>query len=98
MAVKGGSIIDVLCQSNRSEYDLALKLSFDTLNLQTIEFFIADSSVWSSWLIKLSFLGIDKGKYGYIGCISGWFGALREAPRVANGGVRVSGYQLGRRK
>ena len=24
-------------------------------------------------------LGMDKGKYGYLGCISGWFGMLRGA-------------------
>ena len=39
----------------------------------------------------LASLGIDKGKYGYLGCIFGWFGALRGAPRVTEGRFRVSG-------
>ena len=33
----------------------------------------------------LTTLGMDKGKCGYLGCISGWFGALRVAPRVTDG-------------
>ena len=33
----------------------------------------------------LATLSMDKGKYAYLGCISGWFGALREAPRVTDG-------------
>ena len=28
----------------------------------------------------LATLGMDKGKCGYIGCIFGWFGALRGGP------------------
>ena len=28
----------------------------------------------------LATLGMDKGKCGYVGCISGWFWALRVAP------------------
>ena len=43
----------------------------------------------------LATLSMDKGKYGYLGCISGWFGALRVAPWVTDGRVRVSGYRLG---
>ena len=35
--------------------------------------------------IILATLGMDKGKCGYVGCISGWFGALRVAPRVTDG-------------
>ena len=58
---------------------------------------VLDAILLRDGLILATFT-MDKRKYGYIGCISGWFGALREAPRVANGGVRVSGYQLGRRK
>ena len=27
---------------------------------------------------------MDIGKCGYLGCISGWFGALRGAPRVTD--------------
>ena len=30
-------------------------------------------------------LSVDKGKCGYLGCISDWFGALRGAPRVPDG-------------
>ena len=30
--------------------------------------------------LMLATLGMDKGKCGYVGCISGWFGALRGAP------------------
>ena len=33
----------------------------------------------------LATLGMDKGKYEYVGCISGWFGALRGAPRITDG-------------
>ena len=33
----------------------------------------------------LGTLSIDKKKCGYLGCISGWFWALRELPRVING-------------
>ena len=33
----------------------------------------------------LTTLGMDKGKCGCVGCISGWFGALRVAPRVTDG-------------
>ena len=33
----------------------------------------------------LATLSMDKGKCGYLGCISGWFGALRGAPRVTDG-------------
>ena len=35
--------------------------------------------------LKLTTLSMDKGKYAYLGCISGWFGAPREAPRVTDG-------------
>ena len=42
--------------------------------------------------------GMDKGKCGCLGCISGWFGALRVALRVTDGGLRVLGYSVGRRK
>ena len=30
----------------------------------------------------LTTLSMNKGKYGNLGCISGWFGALRETPRI----------------
>ena len=33
----------------------------------------------------LATLGMDKGKCGYVGCISGWFWAPRVAPRVTDG-------------
>ena len=33
----------------------------------------------------LATLGMNKGKCGYVGCISGWFWALRVAPRVTDG-------------
>ena len=32
-----------------------------------------------------SHLGMDKGKWGCVGCVSGWVGALRVAPRVTDG-------------
>ena len=35
--------------------------------------------------LMLATLGMDKGKSGYVGCISGWFVALRGAPRVTDG-------------
>ena len=43
-----------------------------------------------NWILRrdgllLASLSLDKGKYGYLGCISGWFGALRGASRVTDG-------------
>ena len=35
---------------------------------------------------------MEKGKHGYLGCISGWFGSLRGAPNVTDGGLKVSGW------
>ena len=43
-AVKGGSVIAVVCQSNNSGYVLALKLIFGTLNLQIFKSLTADNS------------------------------------------------------
>ncbi len=34
--------------------------------------------------LKLATLSVDKGKCGYLGCISGGFGALMGAPRVTD--------------
>ena len=39
----------------------------------------------------LATLSMDRGKCGYLGCISCWFGALSGAPRVTDGLLRVSG-------
>ena len=33
----------------------------------------------------LATLSMDKGKCGYLGCISGWFETLRGAPKVIDG-------------
>ena len=33
----------------------------------------------------LAILSMDKGKCGYLGCISGWFVALRGPPRATDG-------------
>ena len=33
----------------------------------------------------LATFSVDNQKWGYFGCISGWFGVLREAPRVTDG-------------
>ena len=33
----------------------------------------------------LATLGMDKEKSGYLGCISGWFGALKRTPRARDG-------------
>ena len=44
----------------------------------------------------LATLSMDKGKCGYLGCISGWFGPLKENPMVPDGRLRVSGYGPGR--
>ena len=33
----------------------------------------------------LATLSINKRKWGYLGCIPDWFGALRGAPRVTDG-------------
>ena len=43
-------------------------------------------------------LGMDKGKCAFLGCISGWLGALRRALRVTVGGLRVLGYSVVRWK
>ena len=52
--------------------------------------------LWDGFI--LATLSIDKEKYGNLECISGWFVALRETPRVIDGWLRVSGYRLGRWK
>ena len=39
--------------------------------------------LWDGFM--LANLNMDKGKCGYLGCISGLFGALRRAPRVTDG-------------
>ena len=44
----------------------------------------------------LATLGMDKGKCGYLGAFLVGLGPLGEAPRVTDGGLRVSGYRLGR--
>ena len=46
----------------------------------------------------LATLSMNKEKYGCLGCISGWFGALRGAPRVPDGTLMVTGYRLDRWK
>ena len=47
-----------------------------------------DKEVLDAILLKegliLGTLGMNKGKCGYVRCISGWFGALRGAPRVTD--------------
>ena len=35
--------------------------------------------------LVLATLSMDKGKCGYLGWVSGWFRALRGAPRVTDG-------------
>ncbi len=55
---------------------------------------VSDAILLQNGLILLT-LGMDKGKFGYLGCISGWFGALRGALRVTDGELRVPGYGLG---
>ena len=39
--------------------------------------------LWDSFI--LATFSMDKGKCGYVGCISGWFLALRGVPRVTDG-------------
>ena len=48
--------------------------------------------------LTLATLSMDQGKYGDLGCISGWFLALRGFPRVTDGWLRVIGYRQGRWK
>ena len=55
---------------------------------------VSDAILLRNGLILVT-LGMDKGKWGYLGCISGWFGALGGALRVTDGELRVSGYGLG---
>ena len=43
-----------------------------------------DAIFQQDWLI-LGTLSMDKGKSGFVGCIFGWFWALRGAPRVTDG-------------
>ena len=54
---------------------------------------VSDAILLQNGLILVT-LGMDKGKFGYLGCISGWFGALGGALRVTDGELRVSGYGL----
>ena len=44
----------------------------------------------------LATLSMDKGKCGYLGCISGWFWAPKGTPRARDGWIRVLGYRWGR--
>ena len=48
--------------------------------------------------LKLTSLSMEKGKYAYLRCISGWFGALSGDLRVTDDGLRVLGYSVGRKK
>ena len=69
--------------------------------IMILAYSIGSCTLWNDWNYFRYFwptLGMDKGKCGYVGCISGWFWGLRVAPRVTDGWVRVSGYRLGRRK
>ena len=43
-----------------------------------------DAILWQDGLI-LATLSMDKGKFGYLGWISGWLRALRGTPRVIDG-------------
>ena len=52
--------------------------------------------LWDGLIVAT--LSIGKGKCGYLGWISGWFWALRGAPRVPEGKLMVLGYTLGRWK
>ena len=45
---------------------------------------ILDGNLLRDGLI-LATLSVDKGKCGYVGCVSDWFWALRVAPRVTDG-------------
>ena len=36
---------------------------------------VSDAILLQNGLILIT-LGMDKGKFGYLGCISGWFGSL----------------------
>jgi hypothetical protein len=45
---------------------------------------VSDGILLRNGLI-LATLGMDKGKCGYVGCISGWFWAPRVVPRVTDG-------------
>ena len=51
-AVKGGSVIAAVRQSNKSGYVLALKLIFGTLNLRIFESLTADNS---GYLVNAAF-------------------------------------------
>ena len=45
---------------------------------------ILDANLLRDGLI-LATLSVDKGKCGYLGCVSGGFGVQRGAPRVVDG-------------
>ena len=45
---------------------------------------VLDAILQRDWLI-LATLSMNKGKYGYLECTFGWFGALRGAPRTTDG-------------
>ena len=44
---------------------------------------VLDAILFREGLI-LAILGMEKGKCGYVGCISGWFWVLRVAPRFTD--------------
>ena len=48
------------------------------------ETYVSDAILLRNGLILVT-LGMDKGKWGYLGCISGWFGAVKGMPRVTDG-------------
>ena len=56
--------------------------------------YILDAILLQDGLLKAT-LSMDKRNCGYLGCISGWFEALRGSLRVTDGELRVSGYGLG---
>ena len=73
---------------------------FFLFTIMILAYSIGSCTLWNDWNYFRYFwptLGMDKGKCGYVGCISGWFWALRVPPGVTDGWVRVSGYWLGRR-
>ena len=67
--------------------------SYDTVWLGGKERDVLDTILLRNGHI-LATLGIEKGKCGYLGCISGWFGYLRGAPSVTDGGLWELGYRL----
>ena len=95
---KGEYMVQDLYLARSDEYIVGSPLSglntvsfrrcFFLFTIMILAYSIGSCTLWNDWNYFRYFwptLGMDKGKCGYVGCISGWFWALRVAPRVTDG-------------